>query len=170
MKSQNIFLIGFMGCGKSTVAAGLCKDYKMQVVEMDELIVKQQKMSIPQIFEVYGETYFRDLETNLLKEIGTAENQVVSCGGGVVLREENVKEMKKNGRIVLLTARPETILKRVMHDENRPILKGKKTVEGISELMESRRSRYEAAADIVIHTDDKSIKKICSEIIANVQS
>ena len=162
---RNIFLIGFMGCGKSTVAVELQNLYRMQVREMDQMIVDRAQMSIPQIFEKYGEGYFRDLESKLLKEIGADSNQVVSCGGGVVLRQENVLEMKQSGNIVLLTAKPETILVRVLEDNNRPILQGKKTVKDISELMEKRREKYEMAADIVLETDDKSIQEICEEVI-----
>lgn len=164
MKS-NIFLIGFMGCGKSTVASGLQRMYGKKVVEMDQLISERQGMSIPDIFDKYGETYFRDLESKLVEEIQGMENQVVSCGGGVVLREQNVAKMKENGQVVLLTAKPETILERVKYDNNRPVLKGKKTVAGITELMEARREKYEAAADIVIRTDKKSISKICEEVM-----
>lgn len=164
MKS-NIFLIGFMGCGKSTVALGLQRMYGKKVVEMDQLISERQGMSIPDIFDKYGETYFRDLESKLVEEIQGMENQVVSCGGGVVLREQNVAKMKENGLVVLLTAKPETILERVIYDNNRPVLKGKKTVAGIMELMEARREKYEAAADIVIRTDKKSISKICEEVM-----
>lgn len=164
MKS-NIFLIGFMGCGKSTVALGLQRMYGKKVVEMDQLISERQGMSIPDIFDKYGETYFRDLESKLVEEIQGMENQVVSCGGGVVLREQNVAKMKENGLVVLLTAKPETILERVKYDNNRPVLKGKKTVAGITELMEARREKYEAAADIVIRTDKKSISKICEEVM-----
>lgn len=164
MKS-NIFLIGFMGCGKSTVASGLQRMYGKKVVEMDQLISERQGMSIPDIFDKYGETYFRDLESKLVEEIQGMENQVVSCGGGVVLREQNVAKMKENGLVVLLTAKTETILERVKYDNNRPVLKGKKTVAGITELMEARREKYEAAADIVIRTDKKSISKICEEVM-----
>lgn len=166
---RNIFLIGFMGCGKSTVASGLQRMYGKKVVEMDQLISKRQGMSIPDIFEKYGETYFRDLESELVAEIQGMENQVVSCGGGVVLREQNVAKMKENGQVVLLTAKPETILERVKYDNNRPVLKGKKSVAGISELMEARREKYEAAADIVIHTDGKSIPKICEEVMQKLE-
>lgn len=169
MRCKNIFLIGFMGCGKSTVAAKLNQMYGMHVVEMDQKISEQQNMNIPGIFEKYGEEYFRDLESNLLKEIGTDSNQVVSCGGGVVLRQQNVAEMKKNGQIVLLTAKPENILKRVKGNDDRPILKGRKTVKDIAELMEARRARYEAAADIVVATDEKSIEEICKEILGTIK-
>lgn len=168
MKS-NIFLIGFMGCGKSTVALGLQKKYGMKVIEMDQLLSQRQGMSIPDIFEKYGETYFRDLESELVAEIQGMENQVVSCGGGVVLREQNVAKMKENGQVVLLTAKPETILERVKYDNNRPILRGKKTVAGITELMEARRPKYEAAADIVIHTDGKLVSRICKEVMQKLK-
>ena len=162
---RNIFLIGFMGCGKSTVATELQWLYGMQVCEMDQMIAEKAQMSIPQIFEKYGEEYFRDLESDLLKEIGRDSNQVVSCGGGVVLREKNVSEMKRSGDIVLLTAKAEIILGRVLEDNNRPILQGKKTVKDISELMERRREKYELAADVTIATDGKSINEICQEVI-----
>lgn len=81
------------------------------------------------------------------------------------MRERNVAEMKKNGRVVLLTASPEVIYGRVKDTEDRPVLKGRKNVEGISELMEQRRGKYEAAADIVIRTDRKSVLEICEELI-----
>lgn len=168
-KAGNVFLIGFMGCGKSTVASKMNQVYGMHVVEMDQEISERQKMSIPDIFEQYGEEYFRDVESALLKEIGAGSNQVVSCGGGVVLREQNVAEMKKNGRIVLLTAKPENVLKRVVGNDDRPILKGRKTVKDIEELMEVRRAKYEVAADIVVATDDKSIEEICKEILKTIK-
>lgn len=161
----NIVLIGFMGAGKSTVSDYLSTMFAMEVVEMDRLIAERQQMSIPDIFETYGEEYFRDLETNLLIEMQGYKNKVISCGGGAALRERNVKEMKKNGRVVLLTASPQTIYERVKNDGDRPVLNGKKNVEGISELMEQRREKYEAAADIVIQTDGKSILQICEELI-----
>ena len=122
-------------------------------------------MSIPDIFDTYGEEYFRNLETKLLIEMQERKNTIVSCGGGAALRAENVKEMKKNGRVVLLTAHPETILERVKDSEDRPLLNGNKNVEFIDNLMESRREKYEAAADIVVHTDKKDINTICEEII-----
>ena len=168
-KVGNIFLIGFMGCGKSTVASKLNQMYGMHVVEMDQEISNRQKMSIPDIFEQYGEEYFRDLESALVKEITPISEQVVSCGGGVVLRENNVIEMKKNGHIVLLTAKPENVLKRVEKNDDRPILKGRKTVKDIAELMGARREKYEEAADIIVATDDKSIEEISKEILERIK-
>ena len=163
--SYNIVLIGFMGAGKSTVSEYLSAMFAMDVVEMDQEIVAREEMSIPDIFDTYGEEYFRNLETKLLIEMQERKNTIVACGGGAALRAENVKEMKKNGRVVLLTAHPETILERVKDSEDRPLLNGNKNVEFIDNLMESRREKYEAAADIVVHTDKKDINTICEEII-----
>ena len=131
---------------------------------MDQIIVEQNQMAISDIFKLYGEEHFRDLESALLEEVQMKENQVVSCGGGVVLRKKNVDIMRQNGIIILLTASPETILKRVENDVSRPVLEGKKTIQGIADLMETRREKYEMAADVTIHTDEKSIAQICEEI------
>lgn len=163
--NYNIFLIGFMGAGKSTISDYLKNVLAMDVVEMDQCIVERQGMSISDIFETYGEEYFRELETNLLIEMQSRSNVVVSCGGGVPMRERNVVEMKKNGRVVLLTAKPETILERVKDNHDRPLLENNKTVPFIADLMEKRRMKYEAAADIVIQTDGKSELEICEELI-----
>lgn len=162
--ARNIFLIGFMGCGKSSVAEAMELEYGMKRIEMDQIIVEQNQMAISDIFKLYGEEHFRDLESALLEEVQMKENQVVSCGGGVVLRKKNVDIMRQNGIIILLTASPETILKRVENDVSRPVLEGKKTIQGITDLMETRCEKYEMAADVTIHTDEKSIAQICEEI------
>ena len=165
----NIFLIGFMGSGKSIVSQWMKKRYGMERIEMDQLIEKRQKMSISEIFRIYGEEYFRSLETDLLVEMQTKRNVVVSCGGGVPMRECNVQEMKKNGKVVLLTAAPQTILERVRNSHDRPLLENHKDVGYISELMEKRRIKYEAAADVRIETDQKDMQEICEEIIEKLQ-
>ena len=161
----NIVLIGFMGTGKSTVSDCLHSMFGMKVVEMDQVIAEREQMSIPDIFAAYGEEYFRGLETRLLVEMQSQKNTVVSCGGGAALRERNVAEMKKNGKVVLLTASPETVYERVKDDGGRPLLEGRKDVKGISELMEQRRAKYEAAADIVVNTDNKTARQVCEELV-----
>ena len=166
--THNIFLIGFMGVGKSTVSDYLSKILASPQVEMDQVIVNKEHMSINKIFEEYGEEYFRNCETNLLIELQKKNNQIVSCGGGVAMREINVKEMKKNGRVVLLTASPETILERVKDSDERPLLRGRKNTEYISELMEIRRPKYRAAADVIVDTDHKSVEEIAEEIVGKL--
>ncbi|MDD3360568.1 MAG: shikimate kinase [Hespellia sp.] len=164
----NIVLIGFMGAGKTTVSEYLNTCFAMDVVEMDQRIAETEEMSIPDIFTTYGEEYFRQLETQLLIDLQKKTNTVISCGGGAALRERNVAEMKKNGRVVLLTANPETILHRVKDSDDRPILNGNKNIDFISVLMEKRREQYEKAADVVIHTDNKSVMEICEELITKI--
>ena len=164
----NIVLIGFMGAGKTTISDYLSTVFDMEIVEMDQVIEEREEMSIPDIFATYGEEYFRNLETSLLKELQTGKNCIISCGGGAALREENVREMKKNGRVVLLTASPETIYERVKDSNDRPLLNGNNNVEYIAELMEKRREKYEAAADIVIQTDGKTVLQISEELLTKL--
>lgn len=161
----NIVLIGFMGSGKSTISDYFSTMFAMETVEMDQIISEREGMSISDIFAVYGEEYFRNLETSLLVELQKKKNVVISCGGGTPMRDNNVAEMKKGGKVVLLKARPETIYHRVKDSHERPLLENNKNVAFISELMEQRREKYEAAADIVIETDGKSELEICEEIV-----
>ena len=148
----NIFLIGFMGAGKSTVAGELKDKLEMDRVEMDQMIVENRGMSISEIFDEFGEAYFRNLESNTLIELQKRKQTIVSCGGGVVL----------------LTAKPETIYERVKDSDERPILNGNMNVEYISGLMEKRKERYEAVADVTVSTDGKNVTQICEEIIAKL--
>lgn len=166
---QNIFLIGFMGVGKSTISSYLKDVFAMDVIEMDEIIAKRNGMSISEIFELHGEPYFRNEETALLRECQSKKNQIISCGGGVAMRQVNVDEMRKSGKIVLLTASPETILERVQSSHDRPLLENNKTISHITSLMDARAAAYQNAADIVVNTDGKSVFEICEEIIAKVQ-
>lgn len=164
----NIVLIGFMGAGKSTVSEYLKHTYGMDVAEMDQIIAEREGMAISDIFSIYGEEYFRNLETNLLRELQSRKNTVISCGGGAALREENIVEMKKNGRVVFLTVTPETVYERVKDSDERPILNGNKNVNYIAELMAKRRAKYEAAADVLVTTDGRDVQSICEEIIKKV--
>ena len=166
--SYNIVLIGFMGAGKSTVSDYLSTMFAMRIVEMDQVIADREEMSIPDIFATYGEEYFREQETKLLIELQDKKNTIISCGGGAALRAENVTEMKKNGRVVLLTASPETVYERVKDSDDRPVLKENNNVEFIADLMENRREKYEAAADIVIQTDNKTVLQVCEELITKL--
>ncbi len=163
--THNIALIGFMGAGKSTVSHCLKDMLAMEEVETDAMIVKAEGMAITDIFAKYGEPYFRNCESNAIIELQNRRQMIISCGGGAVMRDENVENLKKGSRIVLLTAAPETILERVKDSDERPILNGHMNVEYIAQLMEKRREKYEKAADIKIVTDNKSVMQICEELI-----
>lgn len=164
----NIFLIGFMGAGKSTIAGRLQEMLGMPRIEMDQMIVEAQGMPISEIFRIHGEPYFRDLESDTLIALQKQRPAIVSCGGGVVMREENAAHMKKSGRVVLLMAEPETIYERVKDSDERPILNDNMSVAYISELLERRRAYYEAAADVAVATDGKDAVQICEELIARL--
>ena len=154
-----------MGCGKSTISHALGSNTRMREMEMDEEIVRTENRPIADIFAQDGEDYFRGVETALLKLIADTGGYLVSCGGGVPMRQENVHLMKESGYTVLLTASPAEILSRVKDSEERPILNGHMNEAYIAELMEKRRPFYEAAADVVVCTDGRQVDDICREIL-----
>ena len=164
----SLFLIGFMGAGKSSVSAALGRMLEREVMEMDACIARREGMTIPEIFAQKGEPYFRQCETALLRECAAWEPLVISCGGGVPMREENVAAMRTCGTIILLTARPEVILERVKDDHSRPLLEGHKDQAYIAGLMEQRRPKYEAAADLTVDTSDLTVQEVCHEIIETI--
>ena len=166
--NDNIFLIGFMGAGKSTVARCLHRCYGREMLEMDGVIEEREGMQISRIFETYGEEYFRRLETELLLELQERENLVISCGGGAPLRACNVEAMKKSGKVVFLMATPETVLERVRNSHDRPVIEQNKNAGFIAELMEQRREKYEAAADATVATDGRRPEEICGEIMEKI--
>lgn len=168
--NYNIMLIGFMGVGKSTVSAYLSQMLALDEVDIDSLIIEKEGMDITEIFEKFGEDYFRSCESNALTELQKKSQLVVSCGGGIVLSEKNVALMKKQGKIVLLTASPETIYNRVKDSTQRPLLNSNMDIPFITSLMERRRAKYESAADITIVTDDRSAQSICEELITKLMA
>lgn len=164
MKKYNIYLIGFMGTGKTTVSRRLSELLGYEEIDTDAWIARQQNQSIPEIFEERGEQAFRDMETELLRELGKEKHKIISCGGGMALRQENVRLMQENGVVVLLTAEPETILSRVQGDNGRPILNGNMNVAYIRELLAKRLPFYQAAGEVVIATDSYSPEEIAEKI------
>lgn len=161
----NLFLVGFMGTGKTTVSSELQKITGLEEIDMDSYIVKKEGMSIVEIFRQKGEQYFRDVETETLNEFQQTKGKIISCGGGIVLRDENIKLMKRSGKVVLLTATPETIYKRVKDNHTRPALNDDMSIEHIVELMKVRQERYDMAADIFVSTDKNDRVWTCYEIL-----
>ncbi len=167
MKSS-IALIGFMGTGKTTVGKLLAKRLDKEFVEIDELIAKRAGKSIPEIFEEDGETRFREVEIELIKEVAEMKNVVISCGGGVVLNRINIDRLKKNAVLILLTASPETILKRTSSDNERPLLNALSRLEKIKELLEFRKPFYNSSAYFTIDTTNLEIDEVVDKIINQV--
>ena len=163
---NHIYLTGFMGTGKSTIGDALARHMGRRLLDTDEMIVSRDGRSIPAIFDEEGEPFFRKLERDVISEISAMdEPAVISCGGGVVLSEENVRAMKSSGIVILLTASPGEILRRVESDNNRPLLAEKKTISDIEKMLKSRRDAYEGAADHTIDTEGKSVDEIVKEIV-----
>ncbi len=160
----NVLLIGFMGTGKTTIARALSKKLQVDWVDLDRLIVDRAGMPITEIFETQGEPAFRALETQILEELSEKTGMIISCGGGVAMQPQNLPLLKK-GKVILLTASPYTILRRVSHRNHRPLLQNRMNVPAIKELMEERQPHYKAVANIVIKTDGKPVSAICAQII-----
>ena len=154
-----------MGTGQYAISRRLNKLIHMNEVDTDALIAEREGMSISDIFARKGEEAFRNMETELLKELKNEKNLIISCGGGMALRDENAAIMKEVGTVVWLKATPQTILKRVKHDDNRPLLRGNKNVEFIGNLLAQRSPKYEAAAHFSVITDNRTIQSISEEII-----
>ncbi len=160
---KNLVLTGFMGTGKTAVGRELSRMLDMKIVNIDTEIELSQKMTINEIFKNYGEEYFRNIETGLIKKFSEKENVIISTGGGAVLREENMELLRKNGVIFCLNASPATIFERTSRSGDRPLLKVDDPKTKIKELLDSRRPYYEKAG-ITIETDGKSPLRIAEEI------
>lgn len=165
----NIAIIGFMGTGKTTVSSALSKITGLKEIDVDAYIVEKAKMSISEIFEKYGEEYFRNLETESLREIANNKNQIISCGGGAVLKDENVDILKNSGTIVLLTATPETIFDRVKDYTHRPILNNDMSLSHVKSLMEKREPRYQSVADIKVNVDSNDRILTCYDMLCKLE-
>ncbi|MFH1355259.1 MAG: shikimate kinase [Candidatus Omnitrophota bacterium] len=160
----NIYLVGFMGTGKSAVGRELAKIKQWRFIDLDELIEKKAEKSIADIFAQKGEPYFRDLEKMTLNEIAAGKDSVVACGGGIVIDRENIATMKHQGVVICLKASAEVILKRTSGKTHRPLLNVADPKKQIESLLQSRAADY-AQADKSIETSTLSLKEIVQNIL-----
>ena len=160
-----IYLIGFMGTGKTTVGKELAEKLHYSFYDSDQTVVERTGKSIMELFEGVGEAGFRKLEQEALQSLPT-ENCIVATGGGIILKEENCQYMKKTGRVIWLDASPKEISKRLATDSSRPLLSSNKT-EQIEQLYRNRVELYKQAADSRIITDGKTVNEIIQEILTN---
>jgi shikimate kinase len=165
---KNIILTGFMGVGKTSVGTRLAKDVGYAFVDIDTLIESDQRMTITDIFTKFGEPYFREVEARIIHEVMQGESQVVSTGGGAVIRDTNRDAFKKAGLVVCLTALPETIYERIKHETHRPLLRTPDPKAKIQELLDSR-ARFYAQADVIIDTSEKSVDEVLTAIKERVR-
>lgn len=160
---KNIILVGFMGTGKTAVGKELAKRLKVKFVDMDDLIVEREGMRITDIFTKKGEPYFRSVEKEVAKELSGQSNLIIAAGGGVVIDEENVRNLKSNGIIICLTASPDKILQRTKDYTHRPLLNVSDPRTKISELL-AKRADYYARADYQIDTTDLTVDEVVKKI------
>ncbi len=166
---MNIILIGYRGTGKSTVAKILGQRLERKVLSTDAEIVNEAGQSIPQIVEQFGWDHFRELETQMCRKLQNRDNLIIDTGGGLILKEENVKILKANGTFFWLTAEIPTIVKRISGDTQRPSLSGTKTfVEEIEDILKQRTPKYQTASDHIIPTDQSSPQQIADALLSHI--
>ena len=166
---RNIALIGFMAAGKSAVGRSLAKRLGRRYVDLDRVIEKSSGMKVRQIFEQKGESYFRQLEKEMLAQVLAEEGQVIATGGGVVLDDDNLARLREQALVIGLNASIETILKRVGSGATRPLLRGADRRQRVEELLNARRERY-AQAHITIDTNDLTLNQVVDRIIEAAQA
>lgn len=159
---MNLVLCGFMGSGKTSVGKHLAKITGKTFIDTDELIEKEQGISISEIFSLHNEDYFRDLEFEICKKVSKMDNVIVSTGGGAMTFDRNVKALKENGTVIFLDVPFDIICKRIGNDETRPLFKNK---ESAKKLYDERKCKYEKASDFTFNGDlsSKDIAKIIAK-------
>lgn len=162
----NLVLIGYRCVGKTEVSKLLSKKLDAKVINLDEEIIKKTEMEIPQFVKKYGWEPFRDIENKLVNKFSKLNNIIIDAGGGAILNEENIKNLKENGVLILLKAEIDTIKKRIKNNGNRPPLTGlKSAIDEIETVLKQREKKYNKAADYTIRTDNLSIEDVANEIL-----
>ena len=168
---KNIYLIGFMGAGKSTVGRILAERLGMSFVDTDEIVAVRAGRPIPEIFARFGEERFRDLEREAVAEVSRKKGHVVALGGGAPLDERNWRLLKRTGVTVYLRESPEVLARRLAHDATRPLLSGHEgaaRTRRVEELLSAREPRY-LEADIVVECRGRPPKEIAGEILERLR-
>jgi shikimate kinase len=162
----NLYLIGYRGTGKTTLAPRLAHALGYQCIEMDALIAQRAGMSISDLFAHHGEERFRELEAEVLRELAAGSKQVISTGGGIILREENRVLLRSTGTVIWLTAPFETIYQRLQTDDGaRPSLTKLPLQEEIANLLEQRSPRYAATAHYQVDTGTQNMDDSLASIM-----
>lgn len=165
MARSNVALIGFMGAGKSAVGRALASRTNRTFVETDSLVEQRAGMSIAEIFSRFGEEWFRELESEIISRVTQMTDAVISCGGGAVLREQNVAALKESSIVVFLDVAPETVLQRIGSGSRiRPLLDEPDRESRVRHLIGIRQPVYLSAADIVVQTDAIAIEQVVQRV------
>lgn len=165
---RNIILVGFMGTGKTVVGKKVAERLNLRYVSTDDVIEEREQRPISEIFATEDEPYFRTVEKEVVKEVSQMENVVIAAGGGAVLDEENVRNLKAHGVMICLSATPQAILKRTKEDSARPLLKVEDPKKKIKELLRLR-APYYAKADYTIDTSNLTVEEVVGKVVELVK-
>jgi len=163
--TNNIFLVGLMGAGKTTIGRQLAQSLGKQFLDSDHEIEARTGVNIPLIFELEGESGFREREAAVIDELTGRENVVLATGGGAVLREQNRRHLKQRGTVVYLQANVEQLLERTRKDKNRPLLQTADPAARLTALLQEREPLYLELADLVVNTGQGSIRNVVEAIL-----
>src|SRR6056300_201205 len=164
MNAPNIYLIGLMGSGKTTLGKSLAKKLNRPFIDTDQLIEQKSGVDVSMIFEFEGEIGFRERETKLLSEIALKKDHIVSTGGGIILSKYNRDVITKSGIIFYLKTQPAELFIRLQNDKTRPLLQGANLKEKLTKIYAERCTLYEMTADYIIETKNKKISQILTNI------
>ena len=166
---KNIVLIGFMGCGKTSVGKRLSMALRREFVDMDDFIEKREQMTINEIFAQKGEAYFRSLEKELCSRYSVCGSKIIATGGGVVKNKENIENLKKGGIVFYLKSTPEHINENLKRDDTRPLLNTPDKLAKIKELMAERESFYEDGCHVSVDVSNMEIEETVNYILEYIK-
>jgi shikimate kinase len=161
----NVYLVGMMGAGKTTVGRLLARRLKLRFIDADHELERRCGVKVPLIFDIEGEAGFRAREAQLLAELTALDGVVLGTGGGAVLAEENRRRLAERGTVVYLRATPEDLYERVKHDRNRPLLATADPLVRLRELHAQRDPLYRSIADLVVDTGRQTVLALARELI-----
>jgi shikimate kinase len=169
VKAANVFLVGLMGAGKTTVGRLLARRLKLRFFDSDREIERRCGVTIPVIFEIEGEAGFRAREEQVIAELCTVQGIVLATGGGAVLAGDNRRRLAAGGTVVYLNARPEDLYERVRQDRNRPLLATPDPLARLRELHAERDALYRGVADLVVDTGAQSVQCLARELVEKLE-
>lgn len=170
MKSDNVFLVGLMGAGKTTVGRALARKLNKRFIDSDHEIEARTGVSIPLIFEIEGEASFRQRESEAIRELTDLNNVVLATGGGAILAPDNREFLRTRGTVIYLRASVASILQRTGHDKNRPLLQSADPRQVIERLAREREPYYVEVADIVIETGRPNVQLLVQSIVSQLEA
>ncbi len=165
LNKQNIFLIGPMGAGKTTIGTLLARELKVQFYDSDQVIEERTGVDIPWIFDVEGEAGFRQREIQIIDELTKMRGIVLATGGGAVLEAENRRNLAARGLVIYLSATIDQQMERVEHDRKRPLIHDGDREEVLAKLRLEREPLYAEIADLTFPTDDRNVRSVSQEVI-----